>query len=221
MTEDGRGGPPTDRESPVGQPVVRGDESVTGQSARQAKAFDPDDEASLAEAADTARRFDENTAGGEDNVYMLRGAAACAALVRGVGSYKEAADRAGGEVTVAFVRKWARVHDLPQSIRRYVAMGHVAPTAAKHIARVDGEDRFLLAWAVLDGGLTVREVREIASEVNRGTPIADALADREVSLGELTLSLPADTYRELRRAAALNDEEPADVVATALDEYLP
>jgi len=220
MTEDGRTGPPTDRESPVGQPVVRGDESVTGPSAERAKAFDPDDEESLAEAADTARRFAENTAGDEDNVFMLRGAAACAALVRGVGSYKAAADRAGGDVTVAFVRKWARVHDLPQSIRRYVAMGHIAPTAAKHIARVDGENRFLLAWAVLDGGLTVREVREVASEVNRGTPVADALADRDVTLGELTLTLPTEAYRELRRAAALNDEAPGDVVANALDEYL-
>ncbi|MDF1503171.1 hypothetical protein PYV61_09465, partial [Roseisolibacter sp. H3M3-2] len=45
-------------------------------------------------------------------------AAACAALVRGVGSYKEAAERAGGGVSVAFIRKWARVHDLPQAIRR-------------------------------------------------------------------------------------------------------
>jgi hypothetical protein len=151
---------------------------------------------------------------------MLRGAAACAALVRGVGSYKEAAERAGGEVTVAFVRKWARVHDLPQSIRRYVAMGHIAPTAAKHIARVDGEDRFQLAWAVLDGDLTVREVRSVASAVNRGTPVEDALAEEGVSPGELTLSLPADTYRELRRAAALEGKDPDVVVAEALDEWL-
>ncbi|USZ69472.1 hypothetical protein NGM10_06985 [Halorussus salilacus] len=220
MSDRGDGGPPTDRESPVGEPVVRGDEAVTGQSAEQAKAFDPEDADSLAEAAETAHQFAENTAGGTDNVYMLRGAAACAALVRGVGSYKEAAERAGGEVTVAFVRKWARVHDLPQSIRRYVAMGHIAPTAAKHIARVDGEDRFSLAWAVLDGDLTVREVRSVASAVNRGERVADALAEQGVSPGELSITLPEDTYRELRRAAALEGKSPDAVVAEALDEWL-
>ena len=212
--------PPTDRESPVGQPVVRGDETVTGQSATQAKAFDPDDAESVAEAAETVRQFAENTAGGEDNVYMLRGAAACAALVRGEGSYKAAAERAGDGVTVGFIRKWARVHDLPQSIRRYVAMGHVAPTAAKHIARVDGEERFQLAWAVLDGDLTVREVRSVASTVNDGEPVEAALVDHGVNSGELTLSLPGDTYRELRRAAALEGESPDDIVAEALDEWL-
>ncbi|WP_137286449.1 DUF7119 family protein [Halorussus salinisoli] len=210
--------PPTDRESPVGQPVVRGDATVTGQSAEQAKAFDPNDPESIAEAAETVARFADNTAGGEDNVFMLRGAAACAALVRGEGSYKAAAERAGGDVTVAFIRKWARVHDLPQSIRRYVAMGHVAPTAAKHIARVDGEERFQLAWAVLDGDLTVREVRSVASTVNSGTPVEEALADHGVTPGELELSLPTDTYRELRRTAAMEGKSPDEVVSEALEE---
>ncbi|WP_135828114.1 DUF7119 family protein [Halorussus halobius] len=213
-------GPPTDRESPVGQPVVRGDEAVTGERAERAKAFDPDDPDSVAEAAATVRRFADNTAGDEDNVFMLRGAAACAALVRAEKSYKAAAERAGGDVTVAFVRKWARVHDLPQSIRRYVAMGQIAPTAAKHVARVSGEDRFQLAWAVLDGDLTVREVRSVASAVNDGAPVAAALADHGVRPGELTLSLPGDTYRELRRAAAMEGEEPSAVVAEALEEWL-
>ena len=213
-------GPPTDRESPVGQPVVRGDEAVTGERAERAKAFDPDDAESVAEAAETVRRFADNTAGDEDNVFMLRGAAACAALVRAEKSYKAAAERAGGDVTVAFVRKWARVHDLPQSIRRYVAMGQIAPTAAKHVARVSGEDRFQLAWAVLDGELTVREVRSVASAVNDGAPVAAALADHGVAPGELTLSLPSDTYRELRRAAAMEGEEPEAIVAEALDEWL-
>ncbi|WP_132058133.1 DUF7119 family protein [Halorussus amylolyticus] len=220
MSHDGRNGPPTDRESPVGQPVVRGDETVTGRNAARAKAFDPSDPDSLAEAAETVSQFAENTAGGADNVYMLRGAAACAALVRGEGSYKRAAERAGEGVTVAFIRKWARVHDLPQSIRRYVAMGYVAPTAAKHIARVDGEDRFQLAWAVLDGGLTVREVRAVASAVNGGTPVESALADHGVTPGELELSLPAGTYRELRRAAALEGKEPGEVVDEALEAWL-
>jgi hypothetical protein len=215
-----RDAPPTDRESPVGQPVVRGDETVTGQSATQAVAFDPDDAESVAEAAETVGRFAENTAGAEDNVYMLRGAAACAALVRGEGSYKAAAERAGDGVTVAFIRKWARVHDLPQSIRRYVAMGHVAPTAAKHIARVNGEDRFQLAWAVLDGDLTVREVRAVASAVNDDESVEAALVDHGGAPGELSISLPSDTYRELRRAAALEGKSPDEIVAAALDEWL-
>ncbi|WP_158055366.1 DUF7119 family protein [Halorussus halophilus] len=221
MRRNGSGeGPPTDRESPVGQPVVRGDARVTGQQADEAKAFDPDDPESVAEAADTVRQFAENTAGSEDNVFMLRGAAACAALVRGVGSYKAAAEESGGEVTVAFIRKWARVHDLPQSIRRYVAMGKIAPTAAKHIARVDGEERFQLAWAVLDSDLTVREVRSVASEVNGGTPVERALSNHGVTPGELTLSLPSETYRELRRAAAMEGKQPEDVVADALETWM-
>jgi hypothetical protein len=211
---------PTDRESPVGQPVVRGDAEVTGQRAREAVQFDPDDPESLADAAETVRKFADNTVGGEDNVYMLRGAAACAALVRGEGSYKAAAERAGGEATVAFIRKWARVHDLPQSIRRHVAMGHVAPTAAKHIARVAGNARFLLAFAVLDADLTVREVRTIASEVNSGTSVEEALADHGVTVGELTLTLSPDTYQQLRREAALQSTEPDELVSDALDEFL-
>ena len=227
MTDRSNGGPPThngdppaDRESPVGEPVIRGDPTLMGERAREAARFDPDDPESLAQAADTVRRFSQNTAGGKDNVYMLRGAAACAALVRGEGSYKAAAERAGGDATVAFIRKWARVHDLPRSIRRYVATGQIAPTAAKHIARVSGEARFLLAWAVLDHDLTVREVRSAASSINNDISVDGALADHGVELGRLELTLPADTYRELRRRAALEDQDPSDVVADALDEYL-
>jgi hypothetical protein len=211
--------PPVDREEPVGEPVVRADPEVTGARAREAVGFDPDDPASVTEAAETVRAFSENTVGDEDNVYMLRGAAACAALVRGVGSYKEAAERAGGDVSVSFIRKWARVHDLPQGIRRHVARGHIAPTAAKHVARVSGPDRFDLAWAILDGELTVREVRRVASEINDGRPVEDALADRDVELGRLELSLPSGVYRELRRRASLENRDPGDVVADALVEF--
>ncbi|WP_435361498.1 DUF7119 family protein [Haloarchaeobius sp. DFWS5] len=218
MTDDPS--PTAGRESPVGEPVIRGDPSVTGEHARDAVEFDPDDPESVAEAADTVRRFAENTVGGTDNVYMLRGAAACAALVRGVGSYKTAAERAGEPATVSFIRKWARVHDLPQSIRRHVAMGHIAPTAAKHIARVDGDSRFHLAWATLDGDLTVREIRAIASEVNDGRPAAEALAAYDISLGELTVTLPPDVYRDLRQFAAIDSRSVDDVVADAIDEYL-
>lgn len=202
------------RESPVGEPVIRRD--VAGEDAAR---FDPTDPESLQEAADTVRKFSQNTAGGDDNVYMLRGAAACAALVRGEGSYKAAASRAGGEASIAFIRKWARVHDLPRSIRRYVALGRIAPTAAKHIARVSGEARFLLAWAVLDHEMTVREVRSAASNVNDGMSVERALKLEGVELGHVELSLPPETYRELRRRAALDDVDPDDVVDRALRDY--
>ena len=208
------GGPPTDRESPVGEPVIRRD--VAGEDAAR---FDPTDPESLREAAETVRKFSQNTAGGDDNVYMLRGAAACAALVRGEGSYKAAAERAGGDATIAFIRKWARVHDLPRSIRRYVALGRIAPTAAKHIARVSGEARFLLAWAVLDHDMTVRQVRSAASNVNEGMSVEEALVAEGVELGRLELALPPETYRELRRQAALEDTDPESVVAEALAAY--
>lgn len=217
MTNDRSNGvPPTDRESPIGKAVVRGDESVTGERARTAVSFDPDDPESLQHAAATVRSFAEETTGAEDNIYMLEGAAACAALVRGEGSYKAAAERAGGAATVSFIRKWARVHDLPQAIRRHVAMGHIAPTAAKHIARVGGEARFQLAWATLDNELTVREVRSIASTINNGASIEEALSEHDIVPGELTITLPLDDYRELRRVAAYEGVEPGVIVAEAL-----
>jgi hypothetical protein len=216
MSGEGPDRPPTDRESPVGAPVIRGDPTVTGQQPEEAVEFDPDDPESLERAAETVRQFAADTAGQTDTIYMLRGAAACAALVRGEGSYKAAAERADGEATVAFIRKWSRVHDLPRSIRKHVAMGEIAPTAAKHIARVAGEARLQLAWAVLDHDLTVRQVRSVASDVNDGTPVADALAAEGITLGELTVELPPAVYRELRRRAALEDVEPDDVIADAL-----
>ncbi|WP_290812524.1 hypothetical protein [Halovivax sp.] len=206
---------PTDRESPVGAPVIRGDAAVTGERARRAVQFDPDDPESLAAAAETVREFADGSVDA-DNLYMLRGAAACAALVRGVGSYKAAAERAGGEATVSFIRKWARVHDLPRSVRRQVATGAIAPTAAKHVARVGGEDRLLLAWAILDGDLTVRQVRSVASAVNDGVPVGAALAEEGIQLGRMELRLPADAYRDLRREAAIEDVPPGEIVADAL-----
>jgi hypothetical protein len=200
--------------------VVRADPAVTGDRAERAVGFDPDDPDSVAEAADTVRAFSENTVGGADNVYMLRGAAACAALVRGVGSYKQAVERAGGDVSVSFVRKWARVHDLPQAIRRHVARGDIAPTAAKHVARVSGVDRYDLAWAVIDADLTVRQVRRIAGEVDNTTSATDALAARGIASGGIELGLPTEVYRELRRRAAVADREPSEMVAEALEAYL-
>jgi hypothetical protein len=218
--DDERNGaePPADRRSPVGSPVVRGDPSLTGEYAAQATQFDPDDPDSLALAADTVRKFAADLSG-TDGVYMLEGAAACAALVRGEGSYKAAAERAGEGTTVSFIRKWARVHDLPRSIRRHVAMGEIAPTAAKHIARVAGEGRFGLAWAVLDNDLTVREVRAAASAINDDTPVERALRAQGVTPGELSVSLPPESYRELRRRASLDGVEPSEVLAEALEAY--
>ena len=219
---------PTDRESPVGAPVIRGDRSITGSHADRAVQFDPDDPESLAAAAETVRQF---AAGSEeaDHLYMLRGAAACAALVRGEGSYKAAAERASSpapaptvadeDVSVSFIRKWARVHDLPRSVRRQVALGVIAPSAAKHIARVGGEARLLLAWATIDGELSVREVRNIASAINDGTPIDRALADYDVRLGQLEVTLPPKQYRDLRRAASLEGVDPGEFVAAALEAY--
>ncbi|NGM70314.1 hypothetical protein G6M89_15065 [Natronolimnobius sp. AArcel1] len=209
---------PTDRESPVGAPVIRGDESVAGSRAREAVQFDPDDPESLAAAADTVRDFAGGKTG-DDHLFMLRGAAACAALVRGEGSYKAAAERAGDDATVSFIRKWARVHDLPRSVRKQVAIGKIAPTAAKHIARVAGEARLLLAWAAIDGDLTVREVRSVASAVNDGTPIEAALIDHGVVLGEFTVRLSPATYRDLRQQASIEDIEPGSIVTDALETH--
>jgi hypothetical protein len=208
--------PPTDRESPVGEPVIRGDESVAGEHAKRAVAFDPADPESVEQAARTARAFAEQTTGTEDSIYMLRGAAACAALVRAEGSYKAAAERAGGEVGVPFVRKWARVHDLPRAIRRHVATGEIAPTAAKHIARVSGEARYSLAWATLDAELTVREVRAIASAINDGTSVDAALREYGAEPGAIEVHLPTELYLELRRRAALDGVDPGDLLADAL-----
>lgn len=208
---------PTDRESPVGAPVIRGDSSIAGERAREAVEFDPDDAESVALAADVVVEFATEPAPDADQWYMLRGAAACAALVRAMGSYKAAAERAGDGVTVPFIRKWARVHDLPRPIRMQVARGRIAPTAAKHIARVAGEARYHLAWAALDHDLTVRQVRALASAVNRGQEVDDVLAEAGIEPGRLSLTLPADIYREVRRRAAIEGVEPDELVAEALD----
>ncbi len=216
MTEDSR----ADRRSPVGEPVVRSDPAVTGDRAADAVEFDPDDPESVAVAAETVTRFATGDVGDDDNVLMLRGAAACAALVRGVGSYKAAAERTSDAVSVAFIRKWARVHDLPQAIRRQVANGRIAPSAAKHVARLDGRDRYLLAWATIDGDLTVREVRAIASAVNDGEAVETAVRDADIELGRVKLRLPADTYVRLRRRASNENVDPGSIVADAVDAHV-
>jgi hypothetical protein len=207
---------PADRESPVGAPVVRGDRSVTGERAEDAVAFDPDDPESVARAIETVREL-ATTDSHADNVYVLRSAAAAAALVRGEGSYRGAAERVGEPVSVPFIRKWARVHDLPEAIRRQVATGAIAPSAAKHVARVGGTDRYLLAWAIVDADLTVREVRRVASEVNDGSSISEALETIGVDLGTIGVTLPPDVYLELRRRASLEGVDPGRIVSRALE----
>ncbi|WP_227133219.1 DUF7119 family protein [Halorubellus salinus] len=213
--------PRADRQSPVGKPVIRGDPDVTGQTPEEAVQFDPDDPESVALAAETVARFATSSVGDDDHVYVLRGAAACAALVRGVGSYKIAAERTDGAASVSFIRKWARVHDLPRSVRLHVARGDIAPTAAKHVARLAGEARFHLAWAILDADLTVRDVRTIASSVDDDTPIEDALRAHGVTPGHLDVTIPPAAYCELRRQAALESRPPGSVLADALAAYAP
>jgi len=253
MSDEGRDGPPTDRASPVGEPVIRGDRALLGERAEEAVEFDPEDPDSVDEAAGTVRAFANDEAGAADSVSVLRGAAACAALVRAEGSYKGAAERATGEeakratdegaaeratgedgerpatddrspsagrVTVSFVRKWARVHDLPYAVRKHVATGRVAPTAAKHVARLTGDARLLLAWSLLDDDLTVREVRAVASAVNDGADVEAALRDVGVTPGRIAVELPTGTYLALRRRAALADRPPDELVAEALAAFL-
>ncbi len=216
---DDRADIPTDRRSPVGEPVIRGDETISGQSPEEAKRFDPRDPDSVREAVETVRSFATETGTDADSVFVLRGAAACAALVRAEASYKAAAERAGTDVTVSFIRKWARVHDLPRAIRVHVARGDIAPTAAKHVARVSGEARYRLAWAVVDAGLTVREVRKIASAINDGVPIDTALGRHDTSPGEISVSLPSDTYHRLRQQAALENRDVDGIVTNALQAW--
>ena len=217
---DGPDDPPVDRESPVGEPVVRGDRAVTGRRAEEAVEFDPEDPDSVARAASTVADFAVDGRADADSLHVLQGAAAAAALVRGEGSYRGAAARAGEDVSVSFIRKWARVHDLPRSIRRAVAAGRIAPSAAKHIARVGGEDRYLLAWATLDADLTVREVRQVASAVNDGTPIDRAIGEADATLGRVTVNLPPAVYRELRRRAIAEDTDIDTLVGDALARTL-
>jgi hypothetical protein len=222
MTDGPAGGdgdpprPPTDRESPVGEPVVRGDDAVADDD-QPAVTFDPSDPESVATAVETIAAF---AAGDLPDTprYVLRAAAACAALVRAEDGYTAAAERAG--CSVALVRKWARVHDLPQPIRERVAHGDIPPSAAKHVARVHGDARYLLAWAVVDDDLTVREIRAAASAVADGADPAEALRDQGADPGRLAVSLPVDVYRRLRARATATDTDPSDVVADALRDYL-
>lgn len=219
-SKDPRDATGADREEPTGAPVVRGDPKITGERAREAIEFDPSDTESLDEAVEVVREFSENRENETDQLYMLRGAAACAALVRGEGSYQAASERAGGNVTVNFLRKWARVHDLPISIRRHIALGDIVPSAAKHIARVDGDARFFLAWATLDHDLTVQEVRTIASEVNNGASVRSVLEDHGVLPGERPVSIPVDLYHQLRYHAANELRDVDGVIADAIELWL-
>ncbi len=210
---------PADRESPVGAPVVRGNEAVAGDHADDAIRFNPDDPDSLARAIAVIQTFAETTAADAERLSILRGAAACAALVRGVGSYKTAAERT--DVPVSFIRKWARVHDLPRAVRMTVADGTLAPTAAKHVARVEGPLRYDLTWAALQYDLSVREVRKLASALKTGEDPDAVFAAHGIELGGLHLECPRPVYRELHRRAALEERPVEAIIADAIDVPLP
>lgn len=210
-----------DRSEPTGDPVVRGDPRITGERAERATEFDPEDPESLDEAEKTVREFEDRISDITDPFDVLCGAAACATLVRGEGSYRAASERAGEAVTVNFLRKWSRVHDLPIAIRRYIALGVIAPSTAQQIARVRGDARFLLAWAVLDHDLSVKQVREIASMINDGSTVEDALATFDaVPAGEKSVDIPIEVYQELRIAAATRERDLDDVVVEAVEGWL-
>lgn len=209
---------PTDRKSPVGAPVIRGNPAITGADQSEALDLDPDDPDSLELAAEMVAEFASADAGEADSLSMLRGAAACAVLVRGEESYRDAAQRAGEGVSISFVRTWARVHDLPRSVRRHVALGDIAPSTAKHIARLTGTARLYLAWAVIDHDLTVREVRDVVSGVRDGESVEAALAAQGYTLGKLTIELSPGEYCRMRREASLAGQTPGDVVTELFRE---
>lgn len=208
---------PPDRRTPVGEPVVRGDADVLGEAADAAVAFDPDDPQSLEAAADTVRTLARHQDTDAAPRYILRGAAACAVLVRGLGSYRAAAERAGEDVSVSFIRKWARVHDLPRPIRVQVATGTLAPSAAKHIARLSGTARYDVAWATIAHDLSVRDVRAVASAIADGEEPAAVLAAHGAPLGDVDVSVSADVYRELWRRASLEGVDPGTIVERGIE----
>lgn len=212
--------PAGDREEPIGEPVVRGDPAITGTHAKDAIRFDPTDSESLDLAVTIVREFASAPHGPPDHLSMLRGAAACAALVRGIGSYKAAADRVGDTVTVSFLRKWARVHDLPIEIRRYIAQGDIPPSAAKELARLPGSERFVIAWSILDHDITVDEVRRIVTRINNGESIESALEAMDITPGSVTVQLSLPVYREFRRIVGIQNTTPDHVVTSLLAEWI-
>ncbi|MFW5900759.1 MAG: DUF7119 family protein [Halodesulfurarchaeum sp.] len=207
------------RREPTGEPVVRGDPAIAGSRAAEAIEFDPADPASLETAAEVVRAFARQVE--EFSQFeILRGAAACATLVRGEASYRAAAERAGEGVSINFLRKWARVHDLPIEIRRPIALGEIVPSAAQHVARLEGEERYLLAWAIIDHDLSVREVRSIVSDVRDGTNLETALARLDAVPGRTEVTLPVDLYHELRLEAATQVRDVDELLAEAVGDWL-
>lgn len=212
--------PAGDREEPIGEPVVRGDPAITGPHAQDAIRFDPNDPESLDLAVTIVREFASDPHGPPDHLSMLRGAAACAALVRGTGSYKAAAARIGDAVTVSFLRKWARVHDLPIEIRRYIAQGDIPPSAAKELARLRGSERFVIAWTILDNDITVDDVRRIVTRINNGETVETALDAMNITPGSFTVTLPLPVYQEFRRLVGIQNETPDHIIATVLEDWI-
>lgn len=217
MTDDPSDERPRRRE-PTGEPVVRGDPEIVGDRAESAVEFDPADPESRRRAVETVRAF----AGGTEHdspVDILRGAAACATLVRSAQSYADAAEEAGDGVSVSFLQKWTRVHDLPIAIRRHIGLGDIVPSAAKHVARIQGTERYLLAWAIIDHDLTVREVRTVVGRVTEGESLEEVLDEFDARLGEITATIPVDVYHELRLETSAADTDADRVIAEALQHW--
>ncbi|MFB6254968.1 MAG: hypothetical protein ABEI06_10195 [Halobacteriaceae archaeon] len=210
--------PPTDRDSPIGRPVIRGDEEIVGEHAEEAEVFDPNNTDDVEKAISVLHSFVSSKT--TNPLLPLRAAAAAATLVRAETSYTDAATRVKDEIGVSFIRKWARVHDLPYAIRKQVAMGVLSPTAAKHIARLTGNDRELLAWTTIDNDLSVREVRSIVSDVMDGESLESAIKDHGIKLGSLTIAIDREAYCAVHREAALEDSEVDDIIEVAIRHWL-
>jgi hypothetical protein len=209
----------SERDEPTGVPVVRGDPAIAGDRAETAIEFDPNDPDSLIDAEQEVQRF-ANELEESSAFEILCGAAACATLVRGEQSYQKAADRVGNEVSVNFLRKWARVHDLPVESRRYIALREIVPSAAQHVARVQGDARFMLAWAISDQDLSVRDVRSIASTVNDGEPVQKVLERFDALPGQKELAISTETYHELRLAATKEAGDLDTIIEEAIELWL-
>jgi len=78
----------------------------------------------------------------------------------------------------------------------------------------------MLAWALLDHDMTVRQVRSVASDVNDGQSVEQALRAEGITLGEISLTLDTDVYRELRRRAAIDGQEPGELASELLADRI-
>ncbi len=208
---------PTDRESPVGAPVIRGDESVTGTRARQAVQFDPDDPDSLEEAAKTVAEF-ASGASDDDHLYMLRRGSLCRTRSRRrivQGRCRACRRRRDGLVHPQMGARTRSSAVGPQAGRARENRAHSGETHRPRrrrgttVARV-GFDR---RRSHRSGGPKHREFAQRRHTDPRGA----GRVRRQT--GELELTLSPPTYRDLRRRASIEDVEPGEIVTEALETY--